>query len=115
MSEMPWWAALIVGITGGGIVVAAWHTFQMRWGRDHPIGGKPFKARSHRPETPEERIDKASAAVAPHWSRSTIKRGMSELKKFYEQEGRPAPSEKELRREAELLLNASVNGESTIE
>ena len=115
MSDIPWWVALTVGIAGGAIVVAVWHTIQMRWARNHPIGGTGFKARSHRPETPEERIDKAADAIAPNWSRATIKRGISELRKFYEQEGRAAPSEKELRREAELLLNASANGESTIE
>ena len=116
MSELPWWVAMIVGLAGGVIVIAGWHTIQMHWARGHPIGGeKRFKARSHRPETPEERIDKASQMVAPHWSRKTIKRGMSELKGFYQQEGGQVPSEKELRREAELLLNASVNGESTIE
>jgi len=113
---MPeYWNYVIAGLVGA-IAVSIYHTIQGRWARRHPIGGKAaFKARSHRPETPEERIDKAAEAVAPHWSRGTIKRGMSELKKFYEQEGRPSPSEKELRREAEMLLNASVNGESSIE
>lgn len=115
MNDAPWWVALVVGIAGGAIWIILWHRMQMRWARKHPIGGEQFKARHRRPETPEERIDNASKMVDPHWSRGTIKRGIAELQRFYKERGMPVPSTKELEREAELLLNASINGEGTIE
>lgn len=73
-----------------------------------------FKARSWRPETPEERIDKASRAITPHWSKKTVERGIRELEQFYRDQGQQVPSKAELRREAEQLLNASIQGETVV-
>lgn len=77
-------------------------------------GGK-FKARSFRPETPEERIDKATKKVERHWSQATVEEGANQLRRFYEEEGLAVPSMEAARVEARELLNASVQGETTVD
>ena len=67
-----------------------------------------FKARSHRPETAEERIDNASKVVTANWNKDTVTEGMRQMKQYYKNEGVPCPTEKALRQEVETMLNDSV-------
>ena len=80
-------------------------------------GAPRFRARSYRPPTPEDRIDRASKMVSatPHWDQGTVSKGVEELKRFYRDEGVNIPTDAELKKEAERLLNAATQGETVVE
>lgn len=67
-----------------------------------------FRARSHRPESAEERIDNASKVVTANWQKETVAEGMRQMKQYYKAEGVPCPTDKALRQEVETMLNESI-------
>lgn len=79
------------------------------------MGGVGFKARTHRPETPEGRIDAAAKKVEASWSEQTIEEGMRQMRDWYRAEGQQVPNDTDLRLEVEQMLNASVQGESAVD
>jgi hypothetical protein len=86
-----------------------------QWMRFYQAGSfeKP-QARSHSPDTAESRIDRASKVVTD-WSPRSVDAGAAELERMYRDEGMPIPSKKELRQEAEMMLNAAAQGEGEID
>jgi hypothetical protein len=79
------------------------------------LGVGRFKARSHRPETPEERIDNAAQRVERHWQDATIDEGARQLQAWYKDEGMAIPNLEEAKNQAKEMLNASVQGDTTVE
>ena len=74
-----------------------------------------FKARSFRPSTPEERIDNATKKVERHWNEATVEQGAQQLQAWYKDEGMEVPSLEKAREQAKELLNASAQGDTTID
>jgi hypothetical protein len=112
-----------VGAVGWGVGFACGFFLELRahqrereqWMNFHQAGSFELpRARSHTPETPESRIDEASK-VAVDWSPQSIDKGIEELRRMYKDEVGVVPSEAELRREAELMLNAAAQGEGEID
>ena len=79
------------------------------------LGAGRFKARSFRPSTPEERIDQATKKVERHWNEATVEQGAQQLQAWYKDEGMEVPSLEKAREQAKELLNASAQGDTTID
>jgi hypothetical protein len=74
-----------------------------------------FKARTHKPETPEGRIDAAAKKVEASFAEETVEEGMRQMRRYYDQEKMSCPNDKDLRLEVEQMLNASVQGDPALE
>lgn len=106
----------------GGYLLGHWAATQSNrdnaeyWARFVKTGsGEAFRARSHSPETPEARIDKAAELASAEYTAETVARGVEDMARQYREEGVAVPSAEKLAQEVKDMLSAAGRGDSTVQ
>lgn len=66
------------------------------------------------PETAEVRLDRDAKLIEREYQEATIMQGVGELQALYIAEGRPSPSQKDLRKEVEDMLSRAGTAEAGV-